>query len=320
MVNDPAPRVRLRVTGRSDAPGAPNAARAPVVEVGLRGAEIRLGRRAGSDVELPFASVSGAHARLLPRDGQWLLEDLGSANGTWVNGTRLAPGAPQLLAAGTGFRIADVGLVFEGAVRSHERPADEPVHGTETIARRLVADLFAGLPSRQPARLTVIDGPDQGRSLDIAEPGRRYRVGRARSCDLVLADPDASREQVEIERRWEGLMVRDPGSKNGVALDGARIEGERLVADGQILGIGATRIRIEDPESRYLDEVRRESDPAPVIPSGGPEAPPPEAPPAPVDNPKGRRAFLGPRIIVVVALLALGAAVALVGLLFGSSI
>ncbi len=48
-----------------------------------------VGRDAGCDVVLEDAGVSRRHARLDPGDGGWHVTDLGSANGTWVNGARL---------------------------------------------------------------------------------------------------------------------------------------------------------------------------------------------------------------------------------------
>jgi hypothetical protein len=48
--------------------------------------ELLLGRHHGCDVRLADASVSRRHAQLRFRDGRWILQDLGSTNGTRVNG------------------------------------------------------------------------------------------------------------------------------------------------------------------------------------------------------------------------------------------
>ena len=77
-----------------------NPARAPLVRgerIALRGAT-NIGREPDNDVVVDEDSVSGRHARVLPREGRWWIEDLDSTNGTLVNddqvrGTRpLKPG------------------------------------------------------------------------------------------------------------------------------------------------------------------------------------------------------------------------------------
>ena len=51
--------------------------------------ELLLGRQHGCDVVLSNPSVSRRHARLVFRDGSWVLQDLGSTTGTTVNGVRV---------------------------------------------------------------------------------------------------------------------------------------------------------------------------------------------------------------------------------------
>jgi len=45
-------------------------------------------------------TVSRSHARVVYSDGVWAIEDLGSTNGTWVNGTRIETGIPHPLKKG----------------------------------------------------------------------------------------------------------------------------------------------------------------------------------------------------------------------------
>jgi hypothetical protein len=51
--------------------------------------ELSIGRHPNSDVVLTSPSVSRHHARLRHRDGAWVLQDLDSTNGTWVNDVRV---------------------------------------------------------------------------------------------------------------------------------------------------------------------------------------------------------------------------------------
>ena len=48
--------------------------------------ELSIGRSRGCDVVLTDISVSRHHARLIPRDGAWVLHDLSSTNGSYLNG------------------------------------------------------------------------------------------------------------------------------------------------------------------------------------------------------------------------------------------
>jgi len=56
----------------------------------LSGAELEIGRLATCQVHLPFEGVSRKHARLIWQNGNFVIEDLGSANGTFVQGNRVA--------------------------------------------------------------------------------------------------------------------------------------------------------------------------------------------------------------------------------------
>jgi hypothetical protein len=60
--------------------------------------ELTIGRRPPANVLLRDDAVSGRHARVARQDGAWIVEDLGSTNGTFVNGRRLA--GPAVLAPG----------------------------------------------------------------------------------------------------------------------------------------------------------------------------------------------------------------------------
>ena len=52
--------------------------------------EINVGRVQGNDLMLPKGNVSKRHARLLHRDGRFIVTDLKSTNGTYVNGERVS--------------------------------------------------------------------------------------------------------------------------------------------------------------------------------------------------------------------------------------
>ncbi|MFM7290552.1 MAG: FHA domain-containing protein [Planctomycetia bacterium] len=51
-----------------------------------------VGRRESSDIVLRFPNVSGTHCELTISSGHWFVKDLGSSNGTKINGTRVSEG------------------------------------------------------------------------------------------------------------------------------------------------------------------------------------------------------------------------------------
>ena len=64
-----------------------------------------VGRAPGCGLALEHPSVSRAHASLTTRNGAWWLRDAGSAHGTWLDGTRLAPGTEAALHDGAVMRF-----------------------------------------------------------------------------------------------------------------------------------------------------------------------------------------------------------------------
>jgi pSer/pThr/pTyr-binding forkhead associated (FHA) protein len=58
--------------------------------ISLRKDKLMIGRRESCDIVLRFANVSGQHARMTLEQGYWFLKDLGSRNGTKVDGYRIS--------------------------------------------------------------------------------------------------------------------------------------------------------------------------------------------------------------------------------------
>ena len=257
--------VRLRVipsTRPSAAAGkAPTAERS--VEFPDDIAEIRIGRRSDLELPLPFSILSGVHAKLVRAKGPagqgWFLEDLGSRNGTFLAGVRLPPGEKRPLNPGAQISLAHVDMVFEGTGK-----AAAPAEGTGTIARRLVADLFApGADASAPTVVIVSGVPNHRAVLRLAERDRRYVVGRVEGCDLRLPIEEISREHAAFIRQWNGVFVSDLGSKNGIRVNGVLAENQR-VRDGDLIQIGPASLRLFDPEDRYLREFEDRAAAAPA--------------------------------------------------------
>ena len=74
------------------------------------GREFTLGRSAECSLQLPAAGASRRHASVAWRDGVVVLRDLGSTNGTWLNGERIT--GERTLRSGDKIRIGGLDVLF----------------------------------------------------------------------------------------------------------------------------------------------------------------------------------------------------------------
>jgi DNA-binding NtrC family response regulator len=83
---------------------------------------------------------------------------------------------------------------------------------------------------------------------------RRFVVGSAPHCDLIIADSTVSRVHAEIEPRDEGLWIRDLNSRNGTQVAGVSVEAA-CAFHGFTIRIGATELLVDynNAEKRTVD-------------------------------------------------------------------
>jgi len=79
----------------------------------LREFPARLGRHPDCTLQLDSNMVSRFHAQIVKQDGQLLIEDLGSGNGSYLNGRKLEPSTPQRLKNDDRIKLGPIKLRFE---------------------------------------------------------------------------------------------------------------------------------------------------------------------------------------------------------------
>src|ERR1700733_11273837 len=84
--------------------------------------EINVGRVQGNDLMLPKGNVSKHHARLLYRDGRFIVTDLKSTNGTHVNGRKIAQAT--IVREGDKIYIGDFVLRLDSGAQSTDEPSN----------------------------------------------------------------------------------------------------------------------------------------------------------------------------------------------------
>ena len=167
---------------REEQPNPPPAAEVPLASLLLRSGELKgrrlpikvpvvnIGRGDYNDVVIADPSVSTMHAKLQRREAIWILTDLGSTNGTFVDGERLTGEAP--LSPGTTIKFGDVMALFEPL--DHAVPAKR-ADGTRAIPRLDPgpAKPVASPPPSQPATHEPL--PAASATPEVARPRPRPR-------------------------------------------------------------------------------------------------------------------------------------------------
>jgi hypothetical protein len=121
-----------------------------------------VGRREDNDVVLPFSFVSARHGRVFLRGGLVHVEDMGSTNGTLVNGAPLEPMVPRLL--GPDDLVEIDRLALRARWVDEDPPDDAPPTYHEPVASRALAPLSRGpvAPSGSEASLPAAAGAPAG--------------------------------------------------------------------------------------------------------------------------------------------------------------
>src|SRR5215210_6276983 len=85
----------------------------------LQGAAVSIGRASDCSIPIKDRYLSRKHAEIIQVGSGWMLKDLGSANGTYLNGSRVERN--ELLKTGDRIRLGDTEIVFETSGASTDR-------------------------------------------------------------------------------------------------------------------------------------------------------------------------------------------------------
>jgi pSer/pThr/pTyr-binding forkhead associated (FHA) protein len=229
-------------------------------EYELRQGENSIGRVA-ADVLLPDPTVSRHHATLtLAEDGAWL-EDAGSTNGTFLDGTPVAAGSRISVRDGAALKFGSVTVRLVWPEGAAALPPATPA-GEEPGS--------AAASEPVMARLVAADGLEHALRAGVTTLGRR-----GENMIVVTGDPFVSGRHAEIRCDAGGCVLVDVGSTNGTFLrSGSEEEWERLPAHdprpmspGDELRLGQSAFALHAPLApveEALEEVE-ETEPTPNV-------------------------------------------------------
>jgi pSer/pThr/pTyr-binding forkhead associated (FHA) protein len=122
------------------------------------------------------------------------------------------------------------------------RPQAPAEHGRTMVysaAGRVAAPLEERARARAETALLLLDG----KRMVIGAAG--VTIGRSRQCDIVIDDPNVSREHAEIRPRGGSWVLTDLGSTNGSSLNGRRVSGAEVIRPGDEIELGTVAVTFE---------------------------------------------------------------------------
>lgn len=196
-------------------------------------APLIIGRSRACALRIESADVSSRHARVGFDGTAFWVEDLGSTNGTFVRGARVA--GKTKVAAGESIMIArDCAVVGVNSEVELKRLLGGGVEKYEDKSFTNAA------PAGYPAIISLSQVAKPSRIALV--PNFSTKIGREPSSDMWLGAPHISRHHCTVFLTDQGIVKIIDQSTNGTEYDGGRLEqGKTLISEGNphVLNFGA---------------------------------------------------------------------------------
>lgn len=222
-----------------------------------------VGRGEANQVQLADDHISRRHAELVLRAGLVWLRDLGSSNGTFVNGERVLGACRLFHGDEVRFDTAGYQLIGQGGELTPVREADGPARsvplqerwhdhagaGSDTTEIAAVDESVTVSPVAPTATVEagafLLGASDPVAGMTFRTPIGRSLIGRQDDCDLVIRDRTVSARHAELMVRAEGVTITNMMSTNGTRVNGEEVQTARL-HDGDVLRLGRVSLVFKD--------------------------------------------------------------------------
>lgn len=217
------------------------------------GQTITIGRGNECDVSIDNTAISRQHISLSMNNGIYFLSDLGSTNGSFVNGKKIGRDEPvseeDTIAFGK-FTMSPSSKSDAASKVATSISSDTMTHFDETIfvstkkpaAPAPPAGQFK--PKQTGPRLIVLRGDASQKELSLASTSS-LKIGKDPSCDLVISGWFVAKAQAYIIKRDKNHILVPQKSWAGTFVNDTKISDEYTLRPGDIITIRDTAIRFE---------------------------------------------------------------------------
>lgn len=207
-------------------------------------AAIRIGREEDMDVLIDNQSVSRRQAEIRREGEGWVVEDLGSSNGTFLHGQKIE--GPQAIVAGDEIGFGKFSIVFDKVVGeetasaspSQAQTAMTGSEGTTThIKPHEVKELLQDSERKRRAHVVWESGGERGTHYLSDAPA--FLIGTGTLCDVMV--PKGPKHHVLILSSEDGCEVRNLHNLTKMKVNGA-VRNPAALKDGDVVEVGGLKL------------------------------------------------------------------------------
>ena len=182
-----------------------------------------VGKGPEANVTLENDRISRNHLQLVYNtEGSLHVTDLGSTNGTFLNGFKLNPGEDKLLKPKDKLQLAGV-------------------NGILIVVERARKDILS---------------TDQTDIFDKLKSKKQVTIGRNSDCDIVLDSETVSRYHATIRDIGNGIFtIKDLGSRNGTFINGRKVKGIVKISLSDKIYIGRHQLSLKGKAKDLSEEL-----------------------------------------------------------------
>jgi pSer/pThr/pTyr-binding forkhead associated (FHA) protein len=182
----------------------------------IDGKSIMIGRSAENDLKLDQASISGKHARVSFDNGKFIIEDLASTNGTYIDGQKISGSVSAL--GGTVFKLANETMIIciankDDLLLLGEMSANQITPAEEKHVFPIIKTFSELVKTKQ--KNLLIDS--------------RITIGRDPANEIWVNSQHVSRKHAQIRRDPTGKVYFIDTSSNGVYVRNERLPKETAI-------------------------------------------------------------------------------------------
>lgn len=194
---------------------------------------VTIGRREGATIKVHNASVSGKHCTVGWKDEEIEVRDLGSSNGTFINGERIRRG---VLNDSDVLRCGRFELRMSFVEHKDIAQAEYEEWGDDWGDDELD-------PGQPNYYIVYRDNRNQLTAVTMGEREKRLAVG-SKGCEISIENRSVEAEHCELE--WDDgvLIVKDLDSQSGTFLNDEPVEGDETLRNGDVIVVGRARLRV----------------------------------------------------------------------------